>query len=100
MGRRRRFIAKKRVLKNEGGSGPRTRKLNMGKLSSFEYQLKKILEDVGTGGAIFGNIYSKSTNLGITEAIKYVEALAEDGNIEKDKAGELIELLNNFSKFR
>ncbi len=100
MGRRRRFIAKKRVLKNEGGSGPRTRKLNMGKLSSFEYNLKKILEDVETGGAIFGNIYSKSTNLGITEAKEYVEVLADDGNIERDKASELIELLNRFGTLR
>ena len=100
MSRRRRFIAKKRVFKNEGGSGPRTRKLNMGKLSSFEYQLKKILEDVETGGAIFGNVYSKSTNLGIAEAKEYVEALADEGNIEKDKASEIIGLLNKFGTLR
>lgn len=100
MGRRRRFITKKRVLKNEGGGGPKKRKLNMGKLSTFEYQLKKVLEDVEAGSAIFGNVCSKSTNLGIAEAKKYAEALADDGNIERDKASEIIELLNRFSTLR
>jgi hypothetical protein len=101
MGRRRRFTRKKGVFRNEGGGGrPKERKLNMGRLSSFEYSLKKILEGVEAGGAIFGNICSKSTNLGIAEAKQYVEVLADDGDIEKDKAGEIFELLNRFSTMR
>lgn len=72
----------------------------MGKLSSFEYQLKMALEDVEAGGTIFSNIYSKSSNIGIAEAIEYIETIVTDGNIEEDKASELIELLNRFSKFR
>ncbi len=100
MSRRRRFIAKKRVFKTEGGRGPRTRKLNMGKLSSVEYDLKKDLDDVEVRGTIFGNIFSKSTNIGIAEAKEYVEALADEGNIEKDKASEIIGLLNKFGTLR
>ncbi len=72
----------------------------MGKLSSFEYDLKKVLKDVEVRGTIFGNIYSKSTNLGIAEAKEYVEALADEGNIERDKASEIIGLLNKFGTLR
>jgi hypothetical protein len=103
MGRRRKFTVKKRPYRKAAKTnqnGPRKRKLNMRKLSSFEYYLKLALEDVEAGGTIFGNIYSKSTNLGIDEARKYVDILVEDGNIDEDKAREVIDLLNKFSKFR
>ena len=83
-----------------GGSTPSKRKLNMGKFSSFEYSLKKILEEVEARGTIFGNICSKATNLGIAEAKKYVEVLADDGDIERDKSDEIFELLNRFSTLR
>ena len=83
-----------------GRRGTRERKLNMGKFSSFEYSLKKILEEVEAGGTIFGNICSKATNLSIAEAKKYVEVLADDGEIERDKSDEIFELLNRFSTLR
>ncbi len=83
-----------------GRRGTRERKLNMGKFSSFEYSLKKILEEVEAGGTIFGNICSKATNLSIAEAKKYVEVLADDGDIERDKSDEIFELLNRFSTLR
>ena len=83
-----------------GGSTPSKRKLNMRKADSFEYNLKKILEEVEAGGTIFGNICSKATNLSIAEAKKYVEVLADDGDIERDKSDEIFELLNRFSTLR
>lgn len=101
MGRRRRYTKKRGGHKNGGGgSNPRVRKLDMRKLSTFEYQLKKVLEDVNSGSAIFGSVYSKSANMDIAHAKKYVEILEDDGNIEKDKASEIIELLNRFSTMR
>jgi len=101
MGRRRRFTRQKGAPTNTGGgSRPRELKLNIGGLSSFEYRLKNILEDVEAGGTIFGNICSKANNLGIAEAKKYVEVLADDGDIEREKSGEILELLNTFSTLR
>jgi hypothetical protein len=102
MGRRRKYKARKRSTRRQTNNtgGPRKRKLNMRKLSSFEFYLKQALEEVEAGGTIFGNIYSKATNLGIDEAKTYVETLVDDGNIGEEKAGEIIELLNRFSKFR
>ncbi|MEE8400680.1 MAG: hypothetical protein V3R86_00800 [Candidatus Hydrothermarchaeaceae archaeon] len=102
MGRRRRYTKKRGGHKNAGGGGssPRVRKLDMRKLSTFEYQLKKILEDVDSGSAIFGNVYSKSANMNIANAKEYVEILADDDSIQKDKASEIIELLNRFSTMR
>lgn len=68
--------------------------------SSFEYELKQILKDVEMGTAIFGNVYSKANNIGIVEAEEYVEGIAGEGNIERDKADEIIGLLNRSGKMR
>jgi hypothetical protein len=72
----------------------------MGRAESFEYRLKKVLDGMEMGGTIFGNIGSKAANVGTAEAKKYVEVLADDGNIERDKASEILELLNRFSTLR
>lgn len=100
MGRRRKYFKKNKTQNEGGGQGPKTRKLNMGKLDSFEYHLKNMLNGVEGKGTIFGNICSKSVNLGITEAKNYVEVLAQDGNIEQDKAAQIVELLNRYSRLR
>ena len=100
MGRRRRYNPKKNFRENGGGSGPKKRKLNLGKVSSFEFQLKRALEGVEAGAIIFGNVCSKSTNIGIAETIEYLEGLEEAGNLTTDKAGELIDLLKRFSRYR
>ncbi|NOZ76364.1 MAG: hypothetical protein GXO65_01505 [Euryarchaeota archaeon] len=103
MGRRRRFNPNKRRQRHHrhgGGGGPKTRKLHMGRAESFEYYLKKALEDVEAGGIIFGNLYSKATNLGVDEAQEYLDRLVEDGNMDKDKARAVSDLMKRFSKFR
>jgi len=102
MGRRRRFISKRSggPRNIRAGGGPKKRKLAMGKLSTFEYLLKKALEDVEMGGTIFGNIYSKAANVGTEEAKQYVESITDDESIERDKADEIIGLLNRYSKMR
>ena len=83
-----------------GGSTPPERKLNMRKADSFEFRLKNLLDGIEGSGTIFGNICSKATNLSIAEAKKYVEVLADDGDIERDKSDEIFELLNRFSTLR
>ncbi len=100
MGRRRRFIPKRGGPRRQSGSGPRKRKLNMRTSSSFEYELKQILADVEMGTAIFGNVYSKANNIGIAEAEEYVESIADEGNIERAKADEILGLLNRSGKMR
>ena len=83
-----------------GGGRPKERKLNMRRLSTFEYRLKKLLEGVEAAGTIFGNIRSKSANRSTAEAKQYVEVLADDGNLEIEKASEITDLLNRFSTMR
>ena len=100
MGRRRRYSAKKNFRVNRGGSGPKKQKLNLGKVSTFEFQLKKALEGVEAGAIIFGNVCSKATNIGIAETIEYLEGIEEAGNLSEDKAEELIDLLKRFSRYR
>lgn len=102
MGRRRRFISKRGggSKSSRASGGPKKRRLAMGQLSTFEYLLKKALEDVEMGGTIFGNIYSKAANVGTEEAKQYVESIADDESIERAKADEIIGLLNRYSKMR
>ena len=101
MGRRRKYSKRGGGHKNEGGGRtPPERKLNMGKADGFEFRLKNLLEGMEGSGTIFGNICSKSINVGIKEAISYVEALAEDSNIEMSKADEIVELLKRYSTLR
>jgi hypothetical protein len=74
--------------------------LDMGKVSSFKFRLRKILEDVEGNDPIFANVNSKSVNLGITDAKLYIEDVVKQGNLKKDKADEIIELLDRFTKYR
>jgi hypothetical protein len=101
MGRRRKYNKRGGGPKNEGGgSTPPERKLNMRKADGFEFRLKNLLDGIEGSGIIFGNICSKSINISINKAIKYVEALVEDSNIEKGKAAEIVALLNKYSTLR
>ena len=101
MGRRRKYNKRRGGPKNEGGgSSPPERKLNMRKADGFEYRLKNLLDGIEGSGIIFGNICSKSINISTIEAKKYVEALRVDGNIESEKAAEIVELLNRYSRLR
>jgi hypothetical protein len=101
MGRRRKYNKRRGGPKNEGGgSTPPERKLNMRKADGFEFRLKNLLDGIEGSGTIFGNICSKSVNIGINETINYVEVLVEDSNIEKSKATEIVVLLNKYSTLR
>ncbi len=101
MGRRRKYNKRGGGPKNEGGgSTPPERRLNMRKSDGFEFRLKNSLEGIEGAGIIFGNICSKSINISIIEAKKYVEALREAGNLEIEKAAEIVELLNRYSTLR
>ncbi len=101
MGRRRKYNSRRGSPKNEGGGRtPPERKLNMRIVDGFEFRLKKLLDGMEGSGIIFGNICSKSVNIGMDEAIDYVEVLVEDSNIEKSKATEIVALLDKYSTLR
>ncbi len=74
--------------------------LHTGSLHMFEYRLKTALEDVEGGGTIFANVFSKSSNIGIDEAIDYLHSVVEEEKLESDKADEIIELLERSSRLR
>ncbi len=103
MGRRRKISIKKRVRKRpikEHDTTSRKRMLNMGKHSSFKYQLKRTLDEVEGSEPIFANVNSKSINIGTDDAKKYIEDVVKQGKIEREKADEIIDLLDRFSKYR
>lgn len=74
--------------------------LDMGKHDSFKYRLRQVLEEVVGSEPILANINSKSTNLGIEKAKEYIETIVEEGSIGRDKADEIIDLLNRYTKYR
>jgi hypothetical protein len=74
--------------------------LDMGNFSSFKYRLRKILEEMEGSEPIFANINSKSSNIGIDSTKKYIEDTVEQGTLKREKADEIIELLDRFSKYR
>jgi hypothetical protein len=74
--------------------------LDMGNFSSFKYRLRKILEEMEGSEPIFANINSKSSNIGIDSTKKYIEDIVEHGTLKREKADEIIELLDRFSKYR
>ncbi len=103
MGRRRKISIKKRSSKRrpkETQAPSRKRMLDMGKFDSFKFRLKKTLEGVEGGEPIFANVNSKSTNIGTKDAKKYVEDIVEQGTIKREKADEIIDLLDRYSKYR
>jgi hypothetical protein len=103
MGRRRKISIKKRTYKRKPKTPvtiSRKRMLNMGKISSFKFRLRGILEEVEGSEPIFANVNSKSINVGIEETKKYLEDVVKLGDIKSEKADEIIELLDRFSKYR
>ncbi|RMF89893.1 MAG: hypothetical protein D6733_05305 [Methanobacteriota archaeon] len=103
MARRRKISLKRRVRKNRSknkGHVPGRLMLDMGRSSSFRYRLRAILEDVEGSEPIFANINSKSANVGTASAKTYVEEMVTAGALKREKADEIIELLERFSKYR
>jgi hypothetical protein len=68
--------------------------LDMGNFSSFKYRLRKILEEMEGSEPIL------SSNIGIDSTKKYIEDIVEHGTLKREKADEIIELLDRFSKYR
>ncbi len=103
MGRRRKPGVKKKTYrrKQSNDSGvSRKRMLDMGKHDSFKYRLRQVLEDVVGCETILANINSKSTNLGIENAKEYIETIVVEGSIGREKADEIIDLLNRYTRYR
>ncbi|MFQ6137138.1 MAG: hypothetical protein ACE5PM_08170 [Candidatus Hydrothermarchaeales archaeon] len=101
MARRRRYM-KKRITKGQrkkNGDSSRKNMLDMGRIESFRWNLKNLLDDLPDPqdkGAIFANICTKSTNIGIKEAKEYILHKKEDGAIDENTSNELLRLLDKF----
>ncbi len=105
MARRRKYTLKKGVKgpRKKNGNSIRKVMLNMARLDSFEWNLKKVLEGLPNPenkGAIFGSIRNKSINIGIEEAREYILSKQEEEAIDEDTSNELLALLDRFSKRR
>ncbi len=102
MARRRKYTIKKgpRRAKRKTGTSSRKIMLNMGRLETFEWNLKKLLDDLPNPenkGAIFGGIRNKAINLGIEEAREYILSMQKEDAFDEDKAKELLTFLDKFS---
>lgn len=105
MGRRRKVSINKRTNKRpvkKDYNIKKKRMLNMRYLRDFKFELKETLTDLEGENTmtIFANILSKSSNVGIDEAKEYITSAVENEELDKEKAKEVIGLLNKFSKFR
>jgi len=105
MARRRKYVIRKggRKAKNKGGDNTRKTMLNMGRLESFEWNLKKMLDDLPNPenkGAILGSIRNKALNLGIEEAKDYIITKHEEEAFDENKANELLSLLDRYTRRR
>ncbi len=75
----------------------------MGRLETFEWNLKKLLDDLSNPenkGAIFGGIRNKAINLGIDDAKEYILSMQKEDAFDEDKTNELLTFLDKFSKRR
>lgn len=103
MGRRRKISMNrknKRNFQREKVASPKKPMIDMRRLHSFKFELKGILTDVANCDTIFANILSKSMNLGIEDALRFIEVAVEKGNLETEKSDEIIDLLNKYKKYR
>ncbi len=92
-----------RKTKKKGGVNTRKTMLNMGRIDSFEWNLKNILEGMENSenrGAVFGSIRNKAINLGIEESGDYVLEIEQDGVIAEEMSKDILDLLDRFSRRR
>jgi ribosomal protein L19E len=108
LARRRKYIKKKVPSRRSSAKRPtwaaRTKKrmLNMGRVDSFRYELKKLLEGMPKEeqSSTFGTIYSKASTQSIDSAKEFVEERVEEGKIDEDLSREVLDLLSRYSRMR
>lgn len=102
---KRRKFKKKRFKRSKvnPGNTKRKRMLNMHGISTFNYELRNLLNKIPRESdrhPIFASIYSKASNIGIEEAEEFINTGVEEGIIPKGLSVELITLLNKHSRYR
>ncbi|NMC61006.1 MAG: hypothetical protein GYA51_16740 [Candidatus Methanofastidiosa archaeon] len=80
----------------------KTRKLNMGRVSDFKWDLNQVLNKLpeDKAGLIRGPLYAKASKIGVEEAKKFLKDKEEEGIIDKEIGVELLRVLTKYSKFR
>lgn len=105
MARRRKYTIKKgnKRPKKKARYTPKKRMLDMGRIDSFRWNLSNLLAGLPNPqdkGAIFANICTKSTNIGIDETEKYILNEKEREVIDDTMSERLLKLLDKFSRRR
>lgn len=80
----------------------RVRKLNMGRIDDFKWDLSHILDDVNdeNASAVKGAIYAKASKIGVKEAKDYIWEKQREGTLEREVALRLTRLLSKYSVYR
>ncbi|MBU7043086.1 MAG: hypothetical protein HXS47_05785 [Theionarchaea archaeon] len=80
----------------------RVRKLNMGRIDDFKWDLSHILDDMNdeNSSAVKGAIYAKASKIGVREAKDYIWEKQKEGILERDIALRLTRLLSKYSVYR
>ena len=88
--------------KTYGRRSKRVRKLNMGRIDDFKWDLSHILDDMNdeNTSAVKGAIYAKASKIGVREAKDYIWEKQKEGILERDVALRLTRLLSKYSAYR
>jgi hypothetical protein len=80
----------------------KTKKLNMGRVSDFKWDLNQVLNKLPEekAGLIRGPLYAKASKIGVEEAKKFLKDKEDEGVIDKDIAMDILRVLTKYSKFR
>lgn len=80
----------------------KTKKLNMGRVSDFKWDLNQVLSKIpeDKAGLIRGPLYAKASKIGVDEAKKFLKDKEDEGIIDKETALDILRVLSKYSKFR
>lgn len=80
----------------------KTKKLNMGRISDFKWDLNQVLSKIpeDKAGLIRGPLYAKASKIGVDEAKKFLKDKEDEGIIDKETALDILRVLSKYSKFR
>ncbi len=80
----------------------KTKKLNMGRVSDFKWDLNQVLNKMpeDKAGLIRGPLYAKASKIGFDEAKQFLKDKEDEGLIDTDIALDILRVLSKYSKFR
>lgn len=102
MARRRNYW--ERTTKKNTKPGKRVPMLNLRMENVFRFDLNEILRNSNTDeryiNSFIATLVTKASRNSIKDARNYVREKCEDGTVDKGVKGEILRLLNRYTKFR